>query len=117
MINKLEILLNEIFLKIFFYLSWDEILISLWSINERVNSIICSIFQINKIGIVLNKTDLSHKKFSKILLPLMFNSLSLYSNIKYIYFNEINSVSFDFTYQEIYFRNLKSINITKCLLS
>lgn len=125
MINKFEILPNEIFLKIFSYLSWDEILISLWSLNERINSIICSIFSSNKTGIILNDSTMSYKKFSKMLLPLIFGSSSLISNIKYIHFNGIDSIPFDFVYPEIfsdndknsiYFPNLKSLNITNCIL-
>ncbi|CAF2939921.1 unnamed protein product [Rotaria sp. Silwood2] len=126
MINKLEILPNEIFINIFSYLSWDEMLISLWSLNKRINSIICSIFSMNKNGIIFNKPGLSYKTFSCILLPLILNSSPLYSNIKYIYFDGIKSISFDFIYQEIFsfndkqricFPNLKSLYITQCLLS
>ncbi|CAF1317046.1 unnamed protein product [Rotaria sordida] len=126
MINKLEILPNEIFINIFSYLSWDDILMSLWSLNKRINSIICSLFSINKNGIIFNKSVLSYKIFSSILLPLILNSSFLSSNIKYIYFDGINSISFDFIYQEIFsnndkqricFPNLKSLYITQCLLS
>ncbi|CAF0978547.1 unnamed protein product [Rotaria sordida] len=126
MVNKLEILPNEIFLHIFSYLSWDDILISLWSINERINSLICSIFSMNKYGIIFNKPGLSYKKCSSILFPLIFNSSSLCSNIKSMYFDGIYSIPFDFIYekffyhndkQRIYFPNLKSLYITKCLLS
>ncbi|CAF4762701.1 unnamed protein product, partial [Rotaria sp. Silwood2] len=35
MISKLETLPNEILLNIFCYLSWDKMLISLWSLNRR----------------------------------------------------------------------------------
>ncbi|CAF0965456.1 unnamed protein product [Rotaria sordida] len=126
MTNKLEILPNEIFLNIFLYFSWDEILISFWSLNKRINSIICSIFEINKNGIIFNKPGLSYKKFSKILLPLIFNSLSLCSSIKYIHIDGINSIGFNLIYQDIFshndksihrFPNLKSLYITRCLLS
>ncbi|CAF4496148.1 unnamed protein product, partial [Rotaria sp. Silwood2] len=83
--NKLEILPNELFLNLFSYFSWDEVLISFWSLNKRINNLICSIFEINKNGIIFNKPALSYKKFSKILLPLIFNSLSLSSSIQYIH--------------------------------
>ncbi|CAF3719484.1 unnamed protein product [Rotaria sp. Silwood1] len=77
-------------------------------------------------GIILNNLSLSYKKFSEILLSLILNSSSLSSSIKYIYFNGINSVSFDFIYQKIFyhsdkrknpFLNLDSLYITRCLLS
>ncbi|CAF1565970.1 unnamed protein product, partial [Rotaria sordida] len=131
MISKLEIFPNEIFINIFSYLSWDELLISLWSLNKRINSLICFIFSMKKNGIVLNDLSLTYKKFSKILLPLILNSSSLSSNIKHIYVNGINSISFDFIYQKIFyddnnnnnnkqkipFPNLKSLYTTQCLLS
>ncbi|CAF2901112.1 unnamed protein product [Rotaria sp. Silwood2] len=127
--NKLEILPNELFLNLFSYFSWDEVLISFWSLNKRINNLICSIFEINKNGIIFNKPALSYKKFSKILLPLILNSSSLSSNIQHIYVNGINSISFDFIYQKIFyddnnnnkekipFPNLTSLYITQCLLS
>ncbi|CAF4710180.1 unnamed protein product, partial [Rotaria sp. Silwood2] len=74
MISKLEIFPNEILLNVFSYLSWDEILISLWSLNKRFNSLIYSIFSNNENGIIFNKPDLSYQTFSSILLPLIFNS-------------------------------------------
>ncbi|CAF4847333.1 unnamed protein product, partial [Rotaria sp. Silwood2] len=126
MTNELEILPNEIFLNIFLYFSWDEILISFWSLNQRINHLVCSIFEINKYGIIFNQPGLSYKKFSKILLPLVFNSSSLCSSIKYIHFDGINSIPFNLIYQNIfshsdkfhlYFSNLKSLYITRCLLS
>ncbi|CAF5180531.1 unnamed protein product, partial [Rotaria sp. Silwood1] len=56
MTNKLEILPSEIFLNIFLYFSWDEVLISFWSLNKRINNLICSIFlSNNKNGIIFNK--------------------------------------------------------------
>ncbi|CAF3900169.1 unnamed protein product [Rotaria sp. Silwood1] len=126
MINKLEILPNKIILNIFLYFSWDEVLISFWSLNKRINNLICSIFEINKYGIIFNRPGLSYKKFSKLLLPLIFNSLSLSSSIKYIHFDGLNSICFNLIYQDIFsyndksilrFPNLKSLYITRCLLS
>ena len=126
MISKLEILPNEIFLNIFCYLEWNEILISLWSLNKRIDSLIYLSFLINRNGIVINNLNFTYKNFSEILLPLILNSSSLSSNIKYIYFNGINSISFDFIYQKIFywndkqinpFPNLKSLYLTRCLLS
>jgi hypothetical protein len=128
MISKLEIIPNEIFLNIFSYLSWDEILISLWPLNNRINSLICSIFSINnKNRFIFNKSTLSYEKFSTIILPLILNCSYLLSPIKSIHFDEINSLFFDLFYENIYndnnikpivyFPNLKSVSINQCLLS
>ena len=128
MISKLEIFPNEILLNVFCYLSWDEILISLWSLNKRFNSLIYSIFSNNKNGIIFNKPNLSYKIFSEILLPLIFNSSSsLSSNIKYIHFDGRKSIHFDFIYQCLFsckndqqkmsFPNLKSLYITRCFFN
>jgi hypothetical protein len=126
MISKFERLPNEIFLDIFSYLSWDKILISLWSINRRINSLICSIFSIEKNGIVFYQSDLSYKILSSILLPLISNSLYLSSLIKHIHFDGTYSNSYNIINQCVYynndkqilsFPNLKSLKITRCLLS
>ncbi|CAF4602510.1 unnamed protein product [Rotaria socialis] len=126
MIRKLEIMPNEIFLNIFGYLSWDKLLISLWSLNKRINSLICLIFSKKNNGIIFNQTDLSYKTFSLIIFPLILNSSSLSSAIKYIYFDGINSNSYKLISQSLfhnsinnilYFPNLKSLKITRCLLS
>ncbi|CAF3384172.1 unnamed protein product, partial [Rotaria sp. Silwood2] len=126
MISKLEKFPNEILLNIFSYLSWDDMLISLWSLNERINSLARSIFSMSKNGIIFNKPGLSYRTFSLILLPLICNSLSLSSSIKYIHFGGINSSSCDlmnifFFYntnkQRISFPNLRSLYITECSLS
>ncbi|CAF1136424.1 unnamed protein product [Rotaria sordida] len=126
MISKLEILPNEIFINILSYLTWDEILISLWSLNKRINSIICLIFTIKKNGITFNYPGLSYQKISEILLPLIFKSSLLCSSIKYIHLNGNYSNSYDlidryFFYnkdkESFCFPNLKSLNITQFLLS
>ncbi|CAM4765414.1 unnamed protein product [Rotaria magnacalcarata] len=126
MISKWETLPNEIFGNIFNYLSWDEILISLWSLNHRINSLICSIFSINKNGIIFSRPGLSYKSVSKILLPLIIKSSLLSSSIKYIHLNGNDSNSYDLIHQYFYynndkesfcFPNLESLNITQCLLS
>ncbi|CAF1409558.1 unnamed protein product [Rotaria magnacalcarata] len=125
MINKFEILPNEIFHNIFSYLSWDEILVSFCSLNQRINSIIGSVFSIDEKGIIFNQPGLSYKTFSSILLPLILNSSFLLSNIKHIHFDGNNSISFELIYQDLFFNhnkqnvsftNLKSLYITKCLL-
>ena len=125
--NKLEIFPNEIFVNIFCYLSWNEMLISFWSLNKRIDSLIYSIFTINnKNGIVLNKSGLCYKTFSSILLPIIFNSSSLSSSIKCFHFDGINSISLDLIYENIFYKdnksilcfpNLKSLNINQCFLS
>ncbi|CAF1482062.1 unnamed protein product, partial [Rotaria sp. Silwood1] len=125
MVSKLEILPNEILLNIFGYLSWNKILISLWSLNTRINSLIYLIFSKDKNGIILNETDLSYKTFSEILLPLIYNSSLISSAIKHICFDGINSNSYNLIDQSFfynnnnipYFPNLKSIKINQCLLS
>jgi hypothetical protein len=126
MTTKLEKLPNEIFIDIFSYLSWNEILISFWSLNKRIISLIYSIFSMNKNGIHLNQPGLSYKEFSLILLPLICNSSSLSSAIKYIHIDGLHSNScylihqwlFDKNVNEkIRFQNLKSFHITRCLLS
>ncbi|CAF3271699.1 unnamed protein product [Rotaria sp. Silwood2] len=125
-ISKLEILPNEILHNIFFYLSWDKILISFWSLNRRINSVIYSAFSIDKFGIIFNQPDLSYRKFALILLPLVFNSSALSSSIKHIHFDGTNSNSYDVidhflflnnNQQILCFPNLKSLKITRCLLS
>ncbi|CAF1251594.1 unnamed protein product [Rotaria sordida] len=126
MISTFETLPNEILLNIFCYLSWDKILISLWSLNRRINSIIYSIFSIDKNGLIFNQPDLSYKKFSSILQPLILNSSYLSSSIKYIHFDGTYSNSYNVINQCLYynndkqilcFPNLKSLKITRCLLS
>ncbi|CAM4767439.1 unnamed protein product [Rotaria magnacalcarata] len=126
MISKLETLPNEILLDIFCYLSWNKMLISLWSLNERINFLICLIFSKDKHGIIFNQTDLSYKIFSEILLPLICKSSLLSSVVKYIHFDGINTNSYNLISQSFfsnndnktfYFPNLKSLKVTQCLLS
>ncbi|UJR16480.1 hypothetical protein I4U23_003383 [Adineta vaga] len=101
-------------------------LISLWSLNKRIDSLICFIFSTNKNGIVLNNLNFSYKTFCEILFPSIVNSSLLSSNIKYIYFQGTKSIAFDFLYQNIFyhnekqnnpFPNLESLHMTRCLLS
>ncbi|CAF2720610.1 unnamed protein product [Rotaria sp. Silwood2] len=126
MISKFETLPNEILLNIFCYLSWDKILISFWLLNGRINSLIYSIFSRDKYEISFDQLDLSYKKFSLFLLPLISNSSSLSSLFKYIHFDGTNSNSYNVIYEFIFynnntqnlcFPNLKSLKITRCLLS
>ncbi|CAF3698932.1 unnamed protein product [Rotaria socialis] len=124
--TKLEILPPEILSIIFSYLSWNEILESFWLLNTRFDSLICSLFSVNKTGIILNKPGVSYQKFSSTLFPLICNSLSLCSAIKYIHFDGLNSISYDIIGQILFgknntkninFPNLKSLNLTECSLS
>ncbi|CAF1506480.1 unnamed protein product, partial [Rotaria sordida] len=97
-----EILPNEILLHIFSYLEWFDMLISLWSLNIRFNSLVCSILSIygNRLNNGLLITHgLSYNKCCSILFPLFLNSSSLSSSIQYIHFDETNSISCDFSYQ------------------
>lgn len=127
MISKLEILPNEIILNVFFYLSWNELLMSLWSLNQRFNSLIYSTLSNNKYGVIFHESNISYKTFSSILLPLVFNSSpSIASNIKYMHFDGRISIPFDFIHQcffcnnhqqEMCFPNLKTLYITRCFLT
>jgi hypothetical protein len=119
MINKLENLPNEILILIFSNLSWFEIIKSLWPINQRINSVICSIFSIDNTrynnGIVLTQTGLSHMECSRILLPLISKSSCLSSSIRSIHFDDANSNSSEYIYQWLV-DNQKLI-VTCCIAS
>lgn len=124
--STLEILPNEIFHDIFSYFSWNEILISFWSLNQRINSIIGSVFSTGKTGIIFNESAVSCKTFTSTLLPLIQNSLFLSSTIKYMHFNGNSSIPFDLICQDLFsnyakqkitFPNLKSFYMKSCLLS
>ncbi|CAF4543453.1 unnamed protein product, partial [Rotaria sp. Silwood2] len=125
-INTLDTLPNEILFNIFSYLSWDEILISFWSLNKRFDSLICSMFSLKEKGITFNESNLSYKKFSSTLLPLILNSSSLTSSMKLIHIDDDDLISFDLIYQDIFYQenkiniffpNFQSLSITSCLLS
>jgi hypothetical protein len=72
---QLELFPNEIFLCLFCYFSWNEILTSFWSLNKRLNSLIYSMFTINQCGIIL-----IHPGLSYITIILDVNA---FQNIKY----------------------------------
>jgi hypothetical protein len=64
---------------------------------------------------------MSYDKCSKILLPLIFNSSSLSSSIRRIYFDGTNSIACDLSYEWLFnkkkilhFPNLKSLILTYC---
>lgn len=121
--TKFEILPNEILFNIFSYLSWDKILLSFWSLNQRINSLIFSIFSNDQYEIDFKQSDLSYKIVSSILLPLLCKPSSLSSLIKFIHFDGTSSNSYkiidEFLYskQKLHFPNIKSLKVTQCLLS
>ncbi|CAM4750629.1 unnamed protein product [Rotaria magnacalcarata] len=120
MISRLEILPNEIFLNIFSHLSWNEILTSFWSLNERFNSLVCSTFSMNKTGIIIGQTNLSYKIFLTKLFPLISNCSSLINSIRHIHFDGSNSNSYDFFNKNgnIHnYPNLKSLVLNQIYLS
>ncbi|CAF1382893.1 unnamed protein product [Rotaria sordida] len=124
MITKIETLPNEILLNIFSYFPWFDILTSLWSLNFRFNSLVCSILSINdnqlNSGLLITH-GLSYNKCCSILFPLILNSSSLSSSIQRIHFDETNSIASDLCYEWLFndknilrFPNLKSFILTRC---
>ncbi|CAF4886986.1 unnamed protein product, partial [Rotaria sp. Silwood2] len=88
------------------------------------NSLVCSTLPINDnqldTGLVIT-LDSSYNKFYSILFPLILNSSCLSSSIQRIYFDEANSIVWDFIYQWLFnhkeillFPNLKSLILTRC---
>ncbi|CAF0839205.1 unnamed protein product [Rotaria sordida] len=119
----METLPNEILLHIFSYLEWFDILTSLWSLNIRFNSLVCSILSINdnrlNSGLLITH-GLSYNKCCSILFPLILNSSSLSSSIQRIHFDETNSIACDLCYEWLFndknilrFPNLKSLVLTR----
>ncbi|CAM4966703.1 unnamed protein product [Rotaria socialis] len=124
MTSQIESLPNEILRHIFYHLSWSDMLTSLWSLNIRFNSLVCSILsrsdQTSNSGILITR-GLSYNKYYSILFPLIINSLSLSSSIQRIHFDETNSISCDLIYEWLFnekkifhFPNLKSFILTQC---
>ncbi|CAF2099858.1 unnamed protein product [Rotaria magnacalcarata] len=115
MTNKLEILPNEIFLNIFLYFSWDEVLISFWSLNKRINNLICSIFEINKNGIIFNKPDIfSHNDKSILCFPNLkllyitrcLLSQSLIQTLSFLIQYQLNELTL--TFDEVFYETFSS---------
>ena len=118
MANSFETLPNEILLQIISNLSWSEIL-----------TLFCALLSMNNtrgnVGIVFNRPGLSYEKCSSLLLPIITNSLSLSSAIRCIHINEANSNSSELLHQWFFsdvkqiflFSNLRSLTLTRCLLS
>ncbi|CAF3881888.1 unnamed protein product [Rotaria sp. Silwood1] len=94
MISKFERIPNEILLNIFGYLSWDKILISFWSLNRRMNSLIYSIFSIDKYKFSFNQQDLSYKKFSLFLLPLIWKSVMMFKQLIRQFFSNKSQLTY-----------------------
>ncbi|CAF5219902.1 unnamed protein product, partial [Rotaria magnacalcarata] len=123
--TTIETLSNEILLYIFSHLSWTDLLTSLWSLNIRFNSLVCSTLSVNSnllnTGLVFTLGS-SYNKLHSTLFPLLLNSSSLSSCIQRIHFDERNSIVRDCVYQwlfndkEIIFPNLKSLILTQCRL-
>ncbi|CAF3353074.1 unnamed protein product [Rotaria sp. Silwood1] len=105
MTSKIETLPNEILLHIFSCLTWYDMLISLWSLNVRCNSLICLTLSINdnrlNNGLIIAH-GLSYNKCCSILFPLILNSSSLSSSIQRIHFDGINSMSSDLCFQLLF---------------
>ncbi|CAF2052473.1 unnamed protein product [Rotaria magnacalcarata] len=121
--TSIEALPNEILLKILSYLSWYDMLTSLWSLNIRFDYLACSSFSIDRklsnTGLVF-ALGLSYNKFAR-LFPLILECPSLCSSIQRIHFNETNSIACDLMYELLFndkkilhFPNLKSLIVTKC---
>lgn len=99
-------------------------LTSFWSLNFRLNSLICSTLSINNSLLNSGLTTtcgLSYKKCSTILFPLIFSSSSLSSSIQRIHFDGKNSSASDLCYEWLFneknilrFPNLKSLVLTQC---
>ena len=87
----------------FYYLSWLEMLDSLWSLNNRINCLICSGVSINndkqKNSIIIEESGLSCNKCYSRLLSL----LSFCSSIQNMCFDGTNSMACDINFEWIFF--------------
>jgi hypothetical protein len=121
----METLPNEILLRIFSHLTWSDMLTSLWSLNIRFNTLVCSTFSISdnllNTGLLFTEQGLSYNKCCSILLPLILKSPSLYYSIQRIHFDGTNSIACDLSYEWLFndkkilrFPNLKSLILTRC---
>ncbi|CAF4013368.1 unnamed protein product, partial [Rotaria sp. Silwood2] len=124
MVDKLEILPNEILISILSYFSWDELLTYFWSLNKRFNFLICSIISLNENGIIISKPGLSYRKVLSKLFPLIYKSSSLRSSVRHIHLDGTNSNCYSLIYQcsyknrnIIHYPNLKSLILNRFCLS
>lgn len=124
MSTTIETLPNEIFIHVFSYVAWYDMLTCFWSLNKRFDSLICSTLSRNddsfNSGIVISN-GLSYKKCSTVLFPLIFSCSSLCSSIQRIHFDGKNSngchLFSEFLFDEnnlLRFPNLKTVVITQC---
>ena len=97
-------------------------LTSLWSLNIRFNSLVCSILSrndhISNNGIFITQ-GLSYNKCCSILSPLILNSSCLSFSIQRIHLDGRNSSAYDLCYEWLFndknllhFPNLKSLVLT-----
>ncbi|CAF1340225.1 unnamed protein product [Rotaria sp. Silwood1] len=124
---------NEILLIILSNLSWLKILHSLWSLNHRINSLICLIVSRKnnkeKRAVITKASNLPYNEYYSRSQSL-HNDLSLvlfWSSIQSVCFDETNSTACDINFEWIFvqnknkkvlrFLNLKSLTITQCWLS
>ena len=120
----MENLPNEILEHIFAHLSCFDMLMSLWSLNIRINSLVCSVLSTNdnllNSGLVITR-GLSFSNCYSILLSMFINSPLLSASIQRIHFDGTNSIADDFIYEWLFndkkilrFPNLKSLIINRC---
>ena len=75
--QRLDSLPTEIILIIFSYAAWHELLTSWWSVNDRLDAMICSMFFTDHMPITLNERGLSFQKCTTTLLPTIHQSPAL----------------------------------------
>ena len=120
MFTTIERLPNEILLGILSYLSWFDVLTSFWSLNIRLNSLVCLTLSRND-NRLISTHGLSYQKCHSIIYSSIFNSSFLCSSIQNIHFDCSNSTSSDLCYRWLFddqnilrFPNLKSLDFTRC---
>ncbi|CAF3128705.1 unnamed protein product [Rotaria sp. Silwood2] len=130
MISIFETLPNEILLAIFSLLSWSEMLTSFWSLNHRINSLVCSIVSLNdgrqNTGLVITEPGFYHEKCYLTSLRLFNQSSfsSFCSSIRRIHIDGTSSLVCDISYEWLFYQNvrkkisiypnLKSFILTQC---
>ena len=119
MVTTMETLPNELFLRILSHLSWFDVLTSFWSLNTRLNSLVC--LTLSRNDNLFSTHGLSYQKCHSILHSIISNSLFLCSSIQNIHFDGSNSTSYALCYRWLFddqnvlrFPNLKSLAFTRC---
>ena len=108
-------------------------MLNLWSLNSRINNLICSIISINdnrqNSGLVIQESGLSYDKYYLGLFEFLNQRslLSFCSCIRRMCFDGTNSIASNISYEWIFFQNndkkmlrfpsLKSLVLTRCFLS